>query len=44
VIERSVRDQLDGAVTYDWRAEGLRCEIVVPAARLHAHAADVDGP
>lgn len=38
VIRRSVRDQLDGTVNYDWRTEGLVCEIVVPGARLHARA------
>jgi two-component sensor histidine kinase len=36
VIQRSVRDQLDGAVSYNWRAEGLVCEIVVPARHLYA--------
>jgi two-component sensor histidine kinase len=34
VIERSVRDQLDGAVQLDWRADGLVCTISIPAGRL----------
>jgi two-component sensor histidine kinase len=34
VIERAIRDQLDGAVHFDWRTEGLRCELVVPATKL----------
>ena len=34
VIERAIRDQLDGAVRFDWRPEGLCCELVVPATKL----------
>jgi two-component sensor histidine kinase len=35
VIERSVRDQLNGTVTNDWRPEGLCCDITIPADQLH---------
>src|SRR5690349_2973477 len=34
VIERSVRDQLDGIVQLDWRVEGLVCAITLPAGRV----------
>ena len=34
VIERSVRDQLEGAVQFDWRSDGLICTISIPAGRL----------
>jgi two-component sensor histidine kinase len=43
VIERTIRDQLHGAVRLDWRAEGLICEIEIPAeavARQGAVAAE----
>lgn len=40
VIERSVRDQLDGAVQLDWRVEGLICTISIPAGRLKTGAAE----
>lgn len=30
LMEAMVGGQLGGRITYDWRAEGLRCEIVVP--------------
>jgi PAS domain S-box-containing protein len=30
VTETMIRDQLDGEVRLDWRAEGLACEIVIP--------------
>ena len=36
VIERLIRNQLKGEVRFDWRGEGLVCEIVVQ--ELHAHA------
>jgi PAS domain S-box-containing protein len=39
VIERSVRDQLGGAVMFDWRDKGLVCEIRVPRAHLTGRAA-----
>jgi two-component sensor histidine kinase len=35
VIERSIRDQLNGTVTQDWRPEGLCCEITIPSNQLH---------
>jgi two-component sensor histidine kinase len=31
VIESMIRDQLKGEIRFDWRAEGLACEIVLPA-------------
>jgi PAS domain S-box-containing protein len=34
VVERSVRQQLDGNVAFDWRPEGLVCSITVPRAAL----------
>jgi two-component sensor histidine kinase len=34
VIERSIRDQLNGTVRFDWRPAGLVCELVVPASTL----------
>jgi two-component sensor histidine kinase len=34
VIERSVRDQLDGTVQLDWPVDGLVCTISIPAGRL----------
>ncbi len=30
VMEAMIRDQLKGEVRFDWRAEGLACEIVIP--------------
>jgi two-component sensor histidine kinase len=32
VIERMIRDQLNGDVRFDWHAEGLACEITLPAS------------
>jgi hypothetical protein len=26
-----IREQLNGEVRFDWRAEGLACEMVIPA-------------
>jgi len=34
VIERSIGQQLDGEVCFDWSPTGLVCELVVPASRL----------
>ena len=34
VIQRSIRDQLAGAVRFDWREQGLRCEISVPSDEI----------
>ena len=34
VIDRSVRDQLKGEVNLDWQAEGLNCELILPAGQL----------
>lgn len=34
VIDRVIHDQLDAEIQYEWRAEGLTCEIVVPARRF----------
>jgi PAS domain S-box-containing protein len=31
VMERMIRDQLKGEMRFDWRAEGLACEITLPA-------------
>ena len=31
VMESMIRDQLKGEMRFDWRAEGLACEIVLPA-------------
>jgi hypothetical protein len=28
-MKAMVRDQLKGTITFDWRAEGLACEIIV---------------
>jgi hypothetical protein len=30
VMERMIREQLKGKMQFDWRAEGLVCEIVLP--------------
>jgi two-component sensor histidine kinase len=30
VMERMIRHQLKGTVEFDWHAEGLACEIVLP--------------
>jgi two-component system, chemotaxis family, CheB/CheR fusion protein len=30
VIDRMIRDQLKGTVRFDWRKEGLACEIAIP--------------
>jgi two-component sensor histidine kinase len=32
VIESMIRDQMQGEVRFDWRTEGLVCEIWVPAS------------
>jgi len=34
VITLSIRDQLGGRVTFDWRPEGLRVEFAVPARKI----------
>jgi PAS domain S-box-containing protein len=40
VITMSIRDQLGGRVAFDWRPEGLRVELAVPAGKLvRSHAA-----
>ncbi len=31
VMDRMIRDQLKGEIRFDWRAEGLVCEITLPA-------------
>jgi PAS domain S-box-containing protein len=31
VMESMIREQLQGEVRFDWRAEGLACEMVIPA-------------
>jgi len=36
VIERMIRSQLKGEVRFDWRKEGLVCEIVVPEPDFRA--------
>jgi PAS domain S-box-containing protein len=33
VMENIIRDQLKGEVRFDWRPEGLACEVVLPAGR-----------
>jgi two-component sensor histidine kinase len=38
VIGLAIHDQLGGAVAFDWRPEGLRVELSVPASRLAAAA------
>jgi hypothetical protein len=30
-MESMIRGQLKGELRFDWRAEGLACEVVVPA-------------
>jgi two-component system CheB/CheR fusion protein len=39
VIERMIRSQLKGEVRFDWRTDGLVCEIVVPEPDLRAGTA-----
>src|SRR5262245_11903434 len=34
VIDQLVRHELKGEMRYDWRAQGLTCEIVFPAAAI----------
>jgi PAS domain S-box-containing protein len=34
LIEATTRSQLDGEARFDWRVEGLACEISIPAAKL----------
>jgi two-component sensor histidine kinase len=36
VIERMIRSQLKGEVRFDWRSEGLLCEIVAPELDFRA--------
>jgi PAS domain S-box-containing protein len=43
VIERSIAQQLDGEVRFDWRPEGLVCEVGVPSAHLRAPELRKDG-
>jgi len=43
VIERTIQDQLDGTVRFDWRPEGLVCEIDIPAAALVSAAKSPSG-
>ncbi len=33
VMESMIREQLQGDVRFDWRAEGLVCELVIPAGK-----------
>jgi two-component sensor histidine kinase len=33
VMESMIRNQLNGAIRFDWRPEGLACEIVLPVGR-----------
>ena len=40
VIARTIGQQLDGTVRYDWRPEGLVCDIVIPAQQLAAAPTD----
>jgi two-component sensor histidine kinase len=45
VIERMIRNQLKGEVHFDWRREGLVCEIALPELNSAGAAADDDnGP
>ena len=39
MVERTICDQLDGAIRFDWRVEGLVCEIEIPAEMFAPHAA-----
>lgn len=32
VIERSIADQLEGKVQFEWRSDGLRCTMLLPAS------------
>jgi two-component sensor histidine kinase len=42
VIERAVRFQLDGEIRFDWRKEGLVCEITLPGRQLAPRAPPQD--
>jgi PAS domain S-box-containing protein len=37
VMESMIRGQLRGEICFDWRAEGLACEIVLQTCRRHGH-------
>lgn len=39
VVERAVRDQLEGDIRFDWRPEGLVCEITLSGRHLAGAAA-----
>ena len=43
VIERMIRNQLKGEVRFDWREDGLVCEIVVPEFEFRAGTAAAPG-
>ena len=43
VIERMIRNQLKGEVRFDWREDGLVCEIVVPELEFRAGTAAAPG-
>jgi two-component sensor histidine kinase len=32
VMENMIRDQLKGKMCFDWRPEGLACEVAIPAS------------
>jgi hypothetical protein len=34
VIDQVVRNELKGETRFDWRAEGLACEMVLPAGAI----------
>jgi two-component sensor histidine kinase len=34
VIERSIVDQLEGKTEFEWRKEGLRCTMRLPASSI----------
>lgn len=34
LITATIERQLGGTIRYDWRAEGLACEIAIPASLL----------
>jgi two-component sensor histidine kinase len=42
LIERVVRDQLDGKTTFEWRPEGLRFTLRVPGGNLARSASDTE--
>jgi CheY-like chemotaxis protein len=44
IVRSSIEAQFRGGVSYEWRREGLRCTLSIPAAQIAAPPAAVEAP